>query len=80
MKTISVAISPDDYQAFQRAAKQQGRPVAQLIREAMAHYRAERLEERTRLSELPVLPGHGPVGELPGRAEIWNEVFERDTE
>ncbi len=80
MKTISVAVSPDDYRAFQEAALKQGRPVAQLIREAMAHYRADYLEQRVRLSELPVLPGHRPVGELPARSEIWNEVFERDTE
>ena len=78
MKTISVSVSADDYRAFQRAAREQGRPVAQLIREAMAVYRAERLEERGALSDLPVLPGHRPVGELPDRSEVWREVFDGD--
>ena len=77
MKTISVAISPPDYEAFKRAAKAQGRPVAQLIREAMAHYRAVKLEERATLAELPVLAGHRSVGRVPPRQELWDEVFER---
>ncbi len=77
MKTISLSVSLADYEAFKRAAKAQGRPVAQLIREAMAHYRAVALEERTALVELPVLPGHGATGEVPPRDALWDEVFQR---
>lgn len=74
MKTISVAVSELDYEAFRRAADRQGRPIAQLIREAMAVYRAERLHERTPLKDFPVLVGHRPAGPLPTRDELWDEV------
>jgi hypothetical protein len=77
MKTISVGISTQDYEAFRRAARAQGRPIAQLIREAMAFYRAERMVERTRLDNLPALVGHRPVRPLPARHQIYDEVFAR---
>lgn len=75
MKTISVGISEEDYEAFRRAAREQGRSIAQLIRESMAVYRAEHLERRGRLRDLPVLAGHRPVGDLPSRDEIYDEIF-----
>ena len=75
MKTISVSVSKDDYDAFRRGARQGKRSIAQLIREAMALYRQERLEEKSRLLELPVLVGHRPLSPPPGRAELYDEVF-----
>ncbi len=75
MKTISLAVSSEDYEAFRQAAREQGRPIAQLIRESMAVYRAEHLERRRRLSGLPVLAGHQPAGALPSRSEIHDEIF-----
>jgi hypothetical protein len=77
MKTISVMVLEEEYEAFRRAARHQGRPVAQLIREAMALYRAERIERAGRLEEVPVLPGHRPKGPLPTREELYDEVFGR---
>ena len=77
MKTISVSVSEVDYDAFRRAAKERHRPVAQLIREAMTLYRAERIVERTPLRELPVLAGHRMKAPLPSRSEIYDEVFGR---
>jgi hypothetical protein len=74
MKTISLSVSEGDYEAFRRASERQGRPIAQLIREAMALYRTERLVERTPLLEFPRLVGHRPVAPLPGRDEIWDEI------
>ena len=41
----------------------------------MAVYRAEHLERRQRLDHLPVLAGHQPTGDLPSRAEIYEELF-----
>jgi hypothetical protein len=76
MKVISVSVSESDYEDFRRAAREQNRPVAQLIREAMALYRVERLAERRPLKELPVLAGHRPLGPLPSRAEVYEETFE----
>jgi hypothetical protein len=75
MRTISVAVSEPDYEAFRRAAGSQGRPIAELIREAMALYRTERIEPRTRLTDLPVFLGRQAVSELPHRAEIYDEIF-----
>lgn len=75
MKTISVSVSADDYAAFRRGSRRTKRPIAQLIREAMALYRAERLEEKDRLIDLPVLVGPRPVSGLPGRAEVYEEIF-----
>jgi hypothetical protein len=75
MKTISLSVSTSDYEAFRRAARAQHRPIAQLIREAMAFYRAERLAERSPLTDVPVLAGHRLVGRLPTRDEIYDEVF-----
>ena len=75
MKTISVSVSKADYDAFRRGSRRSKRSIAQLIREAMALYRSERLEERSRLEELPVLVGPRPLGELPDRAELYEEIF-----
>lgn len=74
MRTISVAVSEDDYEAFRRAADRQRRPIAQLIREAMFVYRSEHLSERTRLTDFPVLVGHRQIAPLPTREELWDEV------
>jgi hypothetical protein len=56
---------PLDYEAFRFAAKKQNRSIALLIREAMAEYRVSKLEVKTRLLDIPVLPGHRLVGTLP---------------
>lgn len=79
MRTISVGVSESDYEAFREAARQRDRSIAQLIRDAMARYRETELEPRTRLRTVPVLPGHRPVGKLPSRSELYDEVFEPRT-
>lgn len=76
MKTISVAVSESDYDAFREAAQQRDRSIAQLIRDAMARYRETELEPRRPLRAVSVLPGHRPVGKLPSRSEIYEEMFE----
>lgn len=79
MKTISVSVSKEDYAAFRRGSKRLQRSIAQLIREAMALYREQRLEEKTRLSSLPVLVGHRALGSPPSRAELYEEIFARES-
>lgn len=76
MKTISLSVSKVEYEAFRRWSRRSKRSIAQLIREAMSFYREERLEERSRLTELPALVGHRPLGPLPSRGEIYDEVFQ----
>lgn len=75
MKTISVGVFDSDYESFRRASKAQGRPIAQLIREAMAFYRQERLEQRTPLRDVPALVGHRLVTDLPDRGDLYDEMF-----
>jgi len=74
MKTISLAVEDLDYEAFRASSKQQGRPIAQLIREAMALYRTEELEARSRLEDVPTLAGHRSAAPLPSRSELYDEV------
>lgn len=78
MKTISLAVSNTEYEAYRQIANQEGRPIAQLIRDAMAAYRAQHLERRPPLLDLPVLVGHRLVGALPNRVEIWDEITDRN--
>ena len=78
LKTISVSISVDDYEAFSAAARKQNRPIAQLIREAMAEYRATTLSSKTPLTGIPVLAGPRPIEPLPNRAKLYDEVFSKD--
>ena len=79
MRTISVSVSSDDYEAFRRAARRKHRPIAQLIREAMTLYRGQELERRTPIAELPTFPGVRLIEGtgLPGRDEIYSEVVDR---
>jgi hypothetical protein len=79
MKTISVSVLNEDYEAFRRGARRLKLPIAHLIREAMAYYRAERLDVKPRLTDLPVLVGHRPVASLPGREALYDEVFATET-
>jgi hypothetical protein len=78
MKSISLSVSEDDYEAFRAAAEKEGESIAALIREAMAFYRKERLRDRRPLKRLPVLVGHEPLAPLPGRAAIYDEIFGHD--
>ena len=69
--------NPDALNLLGVLIAQRGRPAeaAQLIREAMVLYRKERLQEKTRLVELPVLVGHRPLHTLPPRGELYDEIF-----
>lgn len=75
MRTISVSVLDTDYESFRRASTAQGRPIAQLIREAMSLYRREHIEPRTPLRQVPILPGHRLVAELPTREDLYDEAF-----
>jgi len=76
MKTISVSVSSEDYEAFRQAASAGRRSIAHLIREAMAYYRTHRLGDPTPLADLPVFVGHRPLSSLPGREELYTEIFD----
>ena len=75
MKTISLAVSETDYEAFREVSQRENRPIAQLIREAMHYYRQTKLEVRTPLTDLPVLVGHQVLAPLPERADLYDDIF-----
>ena len=75
MKMISVGVVDSDYESFRKASRAQGRPIAQLIREAMAFYRQERLEQRSPLRDVPALAGHRLVSDLPDRGDLYGEMY-----
>lgn len=75
MKAISVGVSEDDYEEFRRVAEREGRPIAQLIRDAMAMYRELKMKQKPRLLDLPRLVGHKPAGVLPPRVELYDEIY-----
>jgi hypothetical protein len=49
MKTITINVSEPVYADFRRASRSQGRPTAELIREAMEAYRSQHLRPRGNL-------------------------------
>lgn len=76
MKSISLSVSEEDYEAFRAAAEREGQSIAALIRDAMSFYRRERLQARPPLERLPVLAGHQPLTPLPSRATVYDEMFD----
>jgi hypothetical protein len=78
MKTLSVPVPESDYEALRRAAAAKNRSFDDLVREAIALYRAERLKDREPLTDLPVLAGHRLIRELPSRTEVWEEILHSD--
>ncbi|MBI3926372.1 MAG: CopG family transcriptional regulator [Armatimonadetes bacterium] len=77
MKTISISVSEDDYEAFRAHAKRSDRSIAELVREAMRLYREQRLQRLERMERLPLFGQNHPLGPLPDRAEIYDEIGSR---
>jgi hypothetical protein len=75
MRTLRLTVTDSEYEAIQRAAEAAHRPMEQLLREAVAVLRREEAEKKTPLRDLPVLSGHHPVGDLPSRADLYEEMF-----
>lgn len=80
MKTISLTVDFDDYEAFRASAKERGGSIALLIREAMRLYREQRLGPAKRLEVLPVLLGHRPLASLPDRELLYDEIYAHDAQ
>jgi hypothetical protein len=84
MKTISLSVSENDYEAFRAEAQRSGRSIASLIREAMAVHLAMgpvRAGGETGEAVAPSLSGLSAdavrkIVSAPGRYEIIAEVRE----
>ncbi len=73
MKAISLHVSPETYQEYKELAQMQGKPVAQLIREAMEHY----LEQKRSAGSIFDIPTHssGKLKKSWTRAELYEEML-----
>jgi hypothetical protein len=77
MKTISLAVSEEDYEGFRLLSQREGRPIARIIREAMSLYLAEQRTPKGRLEHVRVFPGVRQIAPLPTREELWDEIYDR---
>jgi len=75
MRTLRLTLTDSEYEAFQRAAEAAHRPMGQLLREAVTTFQREKVERKAPLRDLPVLPGHRPLADLPSRADLYEEMF-----
>ena len=73
----SLTVEADDYEAFRAAASVRGGSIALLIREAMRFFREHRRGASERLQDVPVLLGHRPLGTLPDRLSLHDEISDR---
>jgi hypothetical protein len=75
MRALRVTVSDSEYDALEKVAAAQRRPLEQLIREALVVVRSGFGEARKPLRDLPLLPGHRPLTELPTRDDLYDEMF-----
>ncbi len=75
MKAISVHVAEDHYRSFKTLAARKKRPVAELIREAMAGYLQR--ERRTPSSVLDIPPHpSGRTLRTWSRSELYDEMLD----
>ena len=74
MRTLHLTVTDSEYDAFRRAAEVAHRPMEQLLREAIASFQGG-TRAKAPLRDLPVLQGHRLIGELPSRADLYEEMF-----
>jgi hypothetical protein len=75
MRTLQLTVTDSEYEAFRQAAEVAHRPIEQLLREAIAAFRRTS-EGKAPLQNLPALSGHRPLGELPSRTDLYDEMFD----
>ena len=76
MKPISVHVAEPAYEALKHVAKRQGRPVAELVREAMADYLTRQRASARSLVE--IFPhASGPLKRRWTRAQLVDEMSRR---
>lgn len=76
MRTISVHVSDTDYTEFKSLAAQAGRPVAELIRDAMRRWLAEYHRDGGSLADLKPVDCGAMLVPFD-RSEVADEMFDR---
>jgi hypothetical protein len=75
MKTITINVSEPVYEDFRRASTAQGRPTAELIREAMESYRRQQLRPRSDLRSFRPRSLGKPLRPLRRRDDLLSEML-----
>jgi len=76
MKPISLHVEDEDYRTFKSLAERAGKPVAELIREAMVEYLDRRGKRKGSIFDVPPHPS-GPLLAPWTRDELLDEMRER---
>ena len=79
MKAITVNVSEPVYEAFRNASRSQGRPTAELIREAMEVYRREYLHPPTNLKGFRPRSVGRILKPLTGEDDLLTEMLGSDS-
>ena len=79
MKTITINVSEPVYEEFQRAAKKQGRPTSELIREAMERHRNEFLRPGSDLTDFRPVSAGQVLLPLTSDDDLLGEMLESET-
>jgi hypothetical protein len=77
MKTISVNVSEPVYQDFVEYARRTDRTAAELIREAMELFRAQRIAARSSIKTFPPLDLGEVMAPLDSEDDLLGEMLER---
>ena len=75
MRALRVTVSDSEYDALEKVAAAQSRTLEELIRDALMAVRSGFAEAQKPLRDLPLLPGHRPLTELPSRDDLYEEMF-----
>jgi len=75
MRALRVTVSDSEYDALEKAAAARRRTIEELVREALATVQSGPVVTRKPLRDLPLLPGHRPLGELPTRTDLYEEMY-----
>jgi ribbon-helix-helix CopG family protein len=79
MKTITINVSEPVYEEFRRASERQGRPTAELIREAMESYRRQQLRPPRDLRSFRARSLGKVKRPLTRKDDLLAEMLERDS-
>jgi hypothetical protein len=75
MKPISVHVADQDYQSFKLLADRMGKPVAELIREAMSEYLKRRGQPKGSLFDISPFPSGRQLSSWT-REELLDEMLD----
>lgn len=78
MKTITLNVSEPVYADFQRYAKEQDRPTAELVREAMEAYRQSRIRPARSLRDRRPASVGSTLLPWSGRGDLLDDLLDRD--